>query len=262
MLVGYTSSNSHCIKLIFQIPLNPAFTSTQIASALVHLDASYLIIGAETNLPYKPPKSNIPVLESLLNDLKTPNLKDLSTKIPSLRQVILVNNSHGRIDISPYKSLVPYADVFEDGGDGQAGLRPEEVGNGEGLRNDEVINISFTSGTTSMPKAACLTHRSLLNNGKGIGDRMRLTEKDVICCPPPLFQYVERSILGLPLRPGLRILTSWAKLLRWCFRILGYGHSWVLHCLPEREFQPPSCPRLSCHVQLYWSAWSTYHVRC
>lgn len=39
-----------------------------------------------------------------------------------------------------------------------------------------------------MPKAACLTHKSILNNGKSIGDRMLLTNKDVICCPPPMFQ--------------------------------------------------------------------------
>ena len=55
------------------------------------------------------------------------------------------------------------------------------------LHPDEIINIQFTSGTTSLPKAACLSHRSILNNGKSIGDRMLLTENDVVCCPPPLF---------------------------------------------------------------------------
>ncbi len=38
-----------------------------------------------------------------------------------------------------------------------------------------------------MPKAACLSHRSILNNGKSIGDRMLLTANDIVCCPPPLF---------------------------------------------------------------------------
>lgn len=38
-----------------------------------------------------------------------------------------------------------------------------------------------------MPKAACLSHRSILNNGAQIGDRMHLTPEDIICCPPPLF---------------------------------------------------------------------------
>ncbi len=39
------------------VPLNPAFTATQIISALNHLSASHLVIGTETNLPYKPPQA-------------------------------------------------------------------------------------------------------------------------------------------------------------------------------------------------------------
>ncbi|EZF27225.1 hypothetical protein H112_00737 [Trichophyton rubrum D6] len=57
----------------------------------------------------------------------------------------------------------------------------------QGLSPTDVVNIQFTSGTTSMPKAACLSHRSILNNGVQIGDRMLLTPKDIVCCPPPLF---------------------------------------------------------------------------
>jgi acyl-CoA synthetase (AMP-forming)/AMP-acid ligase II len=30
-------------------------------------------------------------------------------------------------------------------------------------------------------------YRNLINNGKLVGDQLRLTEEDVICCPPPLF---------------------------------------------------------------------------
>ena len=46
-----------------------------------------------------------------------------------------------------------------------------------------------------MPKAACLSHRSILNNGSQIGDRMLLTPNDIVCCPPPLF-HCFGSILG------------------------------------------------------------------
>lgn len=76
--------------------------------------------------------------------------------------------------------MADFIRVLEDGGSGHN--RPRTP-----LHPDEVINIQFTSGTTSMPKAACLSHRSILNNGKSIGDRMLLTERDIVCCPPPLF---------------------------------------------------------------------------
>lgn len=56
-----------------------------------------------------------------------------------------------------------------------------------GLQFDEPINIQFTSGTTGYPKGATLTHHNILNNGFFIGETMRLSEKDRICIPVPLY---------------------------------------------------------------------------
>ena len=58
---------------------------------------------------------------------------------------------------------------------------------GERLKADDAINIQFTSGTTGAPKGATLTHRNILNNGKFTGDAIRLTEKDRLCIPVPLY---------------------------------------------------------------------------
>jgi acyl-CoA synthetase (AMP-forming)/AMP-acid ligase II len=112
-----------------------------------------------------------------------------SDVVPSLLNVILVDNSDGRFEPEIGQkacTTTSFEDVFEDGGSGQP-LADQE------LDPDEVVNIQFTSGTTSMPKAAMLSHRSILNNGKSIGDRMLLTSEDTVCCPPPLFQFVNLS---------------------------------------------------------------------
>lgn len=62
--------------------------------------------------------------------------------------------------------------------------------------NHDVCNLQFTSGTTGHPKAAMLTHHSILNNSRFIGDRMGLSDVDVLCCPPPLF-HCFGLVLGL-----------------------------------------------------------------
>lgn len=60
----------------------------------------------------------------------------------------------------------------------------------------ETCNLQFTSGSTGHPKAAMLTHFGLLNNSRFIGDRMSLTQEDVLCCPPPMF-HCFGLVLGL-----------------------------------------------------------------
>ena len=151
-------------------------------SALKHLTASHLIISTETNLPRKAARSNVDLLSSLIPDIQS-NGGLKSEAVLSLRSVILVDNSVGRVNTELLKSAISYEDVLENGGTSELGVPGEDS-----LSCEDIVNIQFTSGTTSMPKAACLTHRNILNNGNSIGDRMLLTPDDIVCCPPPLFQ--------------------------------------------------------------------------
>jgi fatty-acyl-CoA synthase len=63
---------------------------------------------------------------------------------------------------------------------------------GRGIRErriapDDVTNIQYTSGTTGSPRGVLLTHRNVLNNAHMLAEGMRITEKDRIVVPVPLY---------------------------------------------------------------------------
>ncbi|KIX97674.1 uncharacterized protein Z520_06452 [Fonsecaea multimorphosa CBS 102226] len=115
-------------------------------------------------------------------------LKDLSTHIEavakdlsSLPCVSLAaddNATHKSLGLCTYSSFVSEGRNID-----QATLKRAE----SRVRCEDVVNLQFTSGTTGAPKAAMLTHRNLINNGRYIGMIMHLNSSDIICCPPPLF---------------------------------------------------------------------------
>ncbi|OHE99434.1 AMP-binding enzyme [Colletotrichum orchidophilum] len=170
------------------VPLNPGFNAKQVGAALRHLGVEVLVIGKVTDLPYKPcrGRSNLELLRTLVPDLDKAQGVVESEAVPSLKRVIVLDNaaSHPVVGFpGGFRALTPYEEVLL--ASGSAGRRP--VVPDAPLEASDTINIQFTSGTTSQPKAAMLTHTSILNNGHLIAERMGLVPGDRIVVPPPLF---------------------------------------------------------------------------
>lgn len=171
------------------VPLNPAFNASQVGAALSHLGVEVLIIGAVTDRAYKPGqgRGNLELLRNLVPNLNSGRHGIESAQVPTLKKIVVVDNTayHSSVDfqVDQYSSLTPYSSlIFSPSLSSARSVTPDSP-----LDPNDTINIQFTSGTTSHPKAAMLTHTNILNNGYLIGHRMGLTPADLIVCPPPLF---------------------------------------------------------------------------
>jgi fatty-acyl-CoA synthase len=58
-----------------------------------------------------------------------------------------------------------------------------------------IANIQYTSGTTGAPKGVMLSHRNLVNNGRGIGIALKISPEDRIVAPVPLY-HCFGSVIG------------------------------------------------------------------
>lgn len=180
------------------VPLNPTFNDLQLSAALSKLGVEVLVIGAVTDLAYKPGRgrSNFNLLKALVPDLTRSKVE--SPTVPSLKKIVLVNNtlSHPSVEFPPLqdlRALTPYETLHLSFSSTSSS---RSVTLDAPLSSADTINIQFTSGTTSQPKAAMLSHTSILNNGRLIASRMGLDPLDRIVCPPPLF-HCFGSVLGL-----------------------------------------------------------------
>jgi fatty-acyl-CoA synthase len=142
------------------------------------------------------------MVNELVPELKTAQRGQInSAKFPYLKYVVHIGQQkhRGMFTSSELLLLGQHTDSTQ--------LREIEAS----LDTNDVVNMQYTSGTTGFPKGVMLTHRNILNNGLGIGDNQRLTEKDIVCLPVPLF-HCFGLVLGM-----MAILThgSTAALIEW-----------------------------------------------
>jgi fatty-acyl-CoA synthase len=155
------------------VTINPAYRLTELEFALAKVGCAAIV----TATAFKT-SNYMEMLNTLLPELAKAKPGDLhAARLPQLRSVIQVGGP-------AFPGTIPFEDVARMGGARHKAQLAELAAT---LQFDDPVNIQFTSGTTGSPKGVTLTHHNILNNGYFTGRAMRLTEKDRICIPVPLY---------------------------------------------------------------------------
>jgi fatty-acyl-CoA synthase len=155
------------------VTINPAYRLSELEFALAKVGCTALV----TATAFKT-SDYIGMLNTLLPELATAQPGELhAARLPQLRAVIQIGGP-----ASP--GAIAFEDVTRMG---VARHRDALAALAKTLQFDDAVNIQFTSGTTGSPKGVTLTHHNILNNGYFLGRAMRLTERDRICIPVPLY---------------------------------------------------------------------------
>ncbi len=157
------------------VNINPAYRATELEYALNKVRCRVLVMA-----PRFKTSDYTGMLRSLAPELDSadPTAPLRLARFPYLESIAVTGKEKPPKGVASFEALTRMAGPAHRG-------RLERLS--AALDPDDAINIQFTSGTTGTPKGATLSHFNIVNNARYIAKTMRLSERDLLCVPVPLY---------------------------------------------------------------------------
>ncbi|MCY9289752.1 AMP-binding protein [Bacillus haynesii] len=155
------------------VTVNTNYQLSELEYVLKQSDATTLILMES----YRG-TSYIDILYKLIPELKESEPGRLASKrLPFLKNIILIGDTR-------HPGMYLWDDILKLSESVSEKALDRRM---ERLKEHDVINMQYTSGTTGFPKGVMLTHSNLANNAANITECMNLSKKDRMCIPVPFF---------------------------------------------------------------------------
>jgi fatty-acyl-CoA synthase len=155
------------------VNINPSYRLQELEYALAQSGCAMLVLAPQFRT-----SNYTEMLYTLVPELRHSQPSELhADKLPNLRAVI-------RLADERLQGMHTWSDILARA----AQVHPAALAERQRAQQfDAPINIQYTSGTTGYPKGATLSHHGILNNAYSVAHLMRLSHRDRLVIPVPLY---------------------------------------------------------------------------
>lgn len=155
------------------VTVNTNYRTAELEYLLKQSDSTTIILMEQ----YKD-ASYIDMVYEIVPELKTSEPGKLeSSALPYLKNVIVMGEKR-------FPGTFSWQDILDMADEVSEEELDEQMAK---LKQSDVINMQYTSGTTGFPKGVMLTHSNIVNNAYNVASAMKLTDQDRLCIPVPFF---------------------------------------------------------------------------
>jgi long-chain acyl-CoA synthetase len=153
------------------VGLYPTNSAEQCEYIINHADAEFVVVDASHQL------------EKILR---------VRARLPKIKAVISLDENAANVA----DGILSYRDFLKLGAEHREEVQSQLLERAEGARADDTAVMVYTSGTTGMPKGACLSHRYIINSVESLRATTPVFDTDVAFSYLPYCHVAER-ISGL-----------------------------------------------------------------